>query len=52
VKLLPTPTALATLDAPPIRLSQVVADGQAQAGAAEAPAGGAVGLLEGLEQPA
>ena len=36
-------------NAPPETLSQFTADGQAQAGAAEAAPGGAIGLLKGLE---
>ncbi len=49
VKVLPLPGALSTSMAPPSSARQVARDRQAQAGAAVAAAGGAVGLAEGLE---
>ena len=46
------PAARLALDADPAahELDEAPADGQPQAGAAEAPRGGSVGLREGLEQ--
>ena len=49
VKLLPVSTVLCTLISPPERAGQLAADREPQAGAAVGAAGGAVGLLEGLE---
>jgi hypothetical protein len=47
---LPSPGTLSRPTSPPISSRQVPRQRQAQAGAAVAPGGGVVGLLEGLEQ--
>ena len=49
---LPAPSSLSTPISPPIDLDQPSADGQPEAGAAEAAGGRGVGLGERLEQPA
>ena len=51
LKVEPTPGSLSTVDAAAHRLGQAAHDRQAEAGAAEAARGRAVGLHEGLEQP-
>ena len=50
VKVEPSPGSLSTVMSPPIMLAEVLADGQAQPGAAVLAGGRGVGLGEGLEQ--